>query len=189
MAKYIPKYDWIGLKTAWMMSKQATLGEFFAVAAQDIPANTWKKHTSTWHYERTRYREELSKQTLETFKADARKVVVRHQKMNQVAWTLVFGDLIQTVDPKTGKNLAAPRLRPGLSNSEKIRLLELCQRHEIDMANFSKMLANMDVSPADTTRQDAPAVRAKLQAIIADPKALEGVGAILDAIQAEEPRA
>ena len=189
MGQYKAKYDWIGLKTAWMMSAHPTLADFFKDQAAPPPPNTWKKRTRDWHYERTRYREELGKQKLENFKAAASQVVKRHADMNRVAWTLAFGDLIQTVDPKTGKKLPSPRLKPGLTNGERIRLLELTQRHEMEMTSYSRILAQMDVvKDPGTATQQSEEQRRKLQAILKDGKALEGVEAILDVIQEEGPK-
>lgn len=185
MANNDRKHDWLGIKTSWMMSKELTLGEFFKTVPSAPPANTWKKHTRDWHSERTRYREEVGKQKLENWKNAASKVVARHANMNQAAWTLAFNDLIQTVDPQTRKKLEKPRLKPGLTNTELLRLLALTQRHEMEMSSFGKLIAQMDVVKEDGAAQGVEEARKKLQAILKDGKALEGVEAILDVIQEE----
>lgn len=135
------RYPWEKWRSAFVSSdpeKIPALLDFFEPLG--VKANTWRRHTSTWHRERITYREQLAAEALRKFRKGAVDVLTQQFKMGQIVSTLAFNDLVvkdpatketylahkvRYKDPATGQ--MATRLEP-LKASEVIRLFGEGQR-------------------------------------------------------------
>ena len=175
-----PYYDWIDLHTRWLMSKAVTLESFFSEVG--IPMDTWKKHTKTWHAERTAYRLKLGDDTLEQHKAMVAKTVSRQSQYGAAGLAATFKKLFtQTTDPKTGEKTLMVSQK--VDDRAVVRLLDIVAKMEREAVKLNAPEESGGQGGARPGRLNTE--RELLDRISADPKAMKAAEALYKALPKE----